>query len=301
MGGYYFNTANVTRIDGRGFDFTISHSNHISDFHYGIKWVGTLAKRRWLYFAGDSENTPDYLKATGKEVGSQLGFIAEGLFQSQEEIDNSPTVVGYKVLPGYIKYNDRNGDGKITYGQDMGYVGKSPYPKFQTSLNLNGEWKGFDFDILFQAGFDRDVALTGVYTAVGSVGVMDGTAFTKPFKHGGNSPAFLVENSWTPENTSAEFPRLSIVDVSNNNGFSSTFWYRNGNYLRLKSFQMGYTIPPTFTRSLGIEKIRFYLEGSNFLTFSELTKYNIDPEQPGVNNGYYPQQRTFSFGLNFTL
>jgi len=74
-------------------------------------------------------------------VGAQLGFIAEGLFQSQDEIDNSPTVDGYKVVPGFIKYKDRNGDGRITYAQDMGYVGKSPYSKFQTSLNLNGNGK----------------------------------------------------------------------------------------------------------------------------------------------------------------
>ena len=111
-----------------------------------------MAKRRWLYYAGDSENTPDYRKLTGKEVGAQLGFIAEGLFHTQEEIDNSPTITGSPVLPGYIKYKDRNGDGKISYAQDMGYVGKSPYAKFQTSLNLNGSWKGFDFDILLQSG-----------------------------------------------------------------------------------------------------------------------------------------------------
>lgn len=297
MGGYYFGIDNVNKIDYRGFDFTITHNNKIGDFRYGVKWIGTLANRRWLYYAGDSENTPDYRKLTGKEVGSQLGFIAEGLFQSQEEIDNSPTVDGYKVVPGYIKYKDRNGDGRITYAQDMGYVGKSPYSKFQTSLNINGDWKGFDFDILLQSGLGRTVALTGVYSS----GVMDNTAFTKLFYHGGNSPQFLPENSWRPDNQNAEFPRLSLVTVSNNNGFSSTFWYRNGNYLRLKSFQLGYTIPGSFTRKAGIDKIRLFVEGSNLLTLSGLTKYNIDPEQPGVNNGYYPQQKTLSFGLNFSL
>lgn len=301
MGGYFFSTDNVNKIDYRGFDFTITHNNKIGDFRYGVKWIGTLANRRWLYYAGDSENTPDYLKLTGKEVGSQLGFIDQGLFQSQEEIDNSPTIVGSKVLPGYIKYKDRNGDGKITYAQDMGYVGKSPYAKFQTSLNLNGSWKGFDFDMLLQSGLGRTVALTGVYTATGSSGIMDNTAFTKLFYHGGNSPQFLAENSWTPDNLNAEFPRLSLVTVSTNNAYSSTFWYRNGNYLRLKSFQVGYTIPKKVTKMAGIDNIRLYVEGSNLLTFSGLTKYNIDPEQPGVNNGYYPQQRTFSFGLNFSL
>jgi TonB-linked SusC/RagA family outer membrane protein len=297
MGGYYFSTDNVNKIDYRGFDFTITHNNKIGDFRYGVKWIGTLANRRWLYYAGDSENTPDYRKLTGKEVGSQLGFIAEGLFQNQEEIDNSPTIPGSPVLPGYIKYKDRNGDGKITYAQDLGYVGKSPYAKFQTSLNLNGEWKGFDFDVLLQSGLGRSVALTGVY----SNGVMDNTVFTRLFYHGGNTPVFVPENSWRPDNQGAEFPRLSLVTVSTNNAYSSTFWYRNGNYLRVKSFQLGYTIPASLTRKAGVDKIRLFMEGSNLFTFSGLTKYNIDPEQPGVNNGYYPQQKTLSFGLNFSL
>lgn len=301
MGGYFFSTDNVNKIDYRGFDFTVSHNNRIGSFNYGVKWIGTLAYSRWLYYAGDSENTPDYQKLTGKEVGAQLGFIAEGLFQSQEDIDNSPTISGSRVLPGYIKYKDRNGDGKISYAQDMGYVGKSAYPKFQTSLNLNGNWKGFDFDMLWQSGLGRTVALTGVYTSTGSEGIMDNTAFTKVFYHGGNSPQFLPENSWTPENPNAEFPRLSIATVSTNNAYSSTFWYRNGNYLRLKSFQLGYTLPKRLTKSVGIDRLRIYAEGSNLITFSGLTKYNIDPEQPGVNNGYYPQQRTISFGLNFDL
>ncbi|HAR38481.1 MAG TPA: SusC/RagA family protein [Porphyromonadaceae bacterium] len=297
MGGYYFSTDNVNKIDYRGFDFTITHNNKIGDFRYGVKWIGTLANRKWLYYAGDSENTPDYLKLTGKEVGSQLGFISEGLFQTQEEIDNAATIPGSPVLPGHIKYKDRNGDGKITYAQDMGYVGKSPYAKFQTSLNLNGDWKGFDFDILLQSGLGRTVALTGVYSS----GVMDNTVFTRMFYHGGNTPVFVPENSWRPDNQNAEFPRLSLVTVSTNNAYSSTFWYRNGNYLRVKSFQLGYTIPNSLTRKAGVDKIRLFMEGSNLFTFSGLTKYNIDPEQPGVNNGYYPQQKTLSFGLNFSL
>ena len=297
MGGYYFSTDNVNKIDYRGFDFTVTHNNKIGDFRYGVKWIGTLAKRRWLYYAGDSENTPDYRKLTGKEVGAQLGFIAEGLFQTQEEIDNSPTITGSPVLPGYIKYKDRNGDGKISYAQDMGYVGKSPYARFQTSLNLNGDWKGFDFDILLQSGLGRTVALTGVYPS----GVMDNTVFTRMFYHGGNTPVFVPENSWTPDNQNAEFPRLSLVTVSTNNAYSSTFWYRNGNYLRVKSFQIGYTIPASLIHKSGFDRIRIFMEGSNLLTFSGLTKYNIDPEQPGVNNGYYPQQKTLSVGLSFSL
>lgn len=298
MGGYFHSQANVNKIDYRGFDFTISHDNTIGDFQYGAKMIGTLALRRWLYYAGDSENTPDYMKVTGSEVGAKRGLTSLGLFQNEKEITNSPLVPGYKVLPGYIKYKDLNGDGKITQEQDVSFVGKSDYPRFQGSLSLYATWKGIDFNMLLLGGFGRTVALTGYYSGSG---VQDNTAFTKPFYHGGNSPLFLVENSWTPEHRDADFPRLSITGISNNNGFASDFWYRNGNYVRVKSCQLGYSLPASLLDHIGVKQLRIFLDGSNLLTFSELTKYNIDPEQPGVNNGYYPQQRTISLGLNLSL
>lgn len=301
MGGYFMAQENISKKDYRGFDLTLSHTNRLGDFQYGVKWISSFAFGRWLYFAGDSPNTPDYMKLTGKEIGARIGFIAEGLFQSEEEIIHSPTIPGKPVLPGYIKYRDRNGDGKITQNQDMGYVGKSAYPKYQTSLNLNAAWKGFDVDILFQGALGRTVALTGVYTSVGSEGIQDNTAFTRLFYHGGNSPQYVPENSWRPDNPNAELPRLSLVTVSTNNAFSSTFWYRSGDYLRLKTFQVGYTFPLKWIKPLGLQNLRIYVEGSNVLTFTELSKYNIDPEQPGVNNGYYPQQKTFSAGLKLNL
>jgi hypothetical protein len=123
---------------------------------------------------------------------------------------------------------------------------------------------------------------------------------TKPFYHDGNSPRYLVENSWTPENPDADFPRLSLAS-SSHNAHSSTHWYRSGDYLRLKTAQLGYTLPVKWTSKIGIRQLRIYVEGSNLLTFSHLTKYNIDPELPSVNNGYYPQQRVVSVGLNITL
>ena len=128
---------------------------------------------------------------------------------------------------------------------------------------------------------------------------MDNTSMTKPFYHGGNSPRYLVENSWTPENTDADFPRLS--DETGGNNYASTHWYRSGDYLRLKTAQLGYTLPVKWTSKIGIRQLRVYVEGSNLFTLSYLTKYNIDPELPSVNNGYYPQQRVVSVGLNITL
>jgi TonB-linked SusC/RagA family outer membrane protein len=295
-GGYVPGYANNNKQDHKGFEINLSHRNRIGEFSYSINLNGTYTKRRWLRY-GDSPNTPDWLKLTEKEVGAQVGFIAEGLFQSQDEIDNSALIPGKDVRIGDIKYKDRNGDGVITYEQDRGYIGKSAYPKFIGGFSFSGDWKGVDISFLFQGALGRDVALTGVYFS----GVMDNTSMTKPFYHGGNSPRYLIENSWREDNPDGEFPRLAVVPASSNNAFSSTFWYRNGDYLRLKNLQIGYTLPERWVSSLGISLLRVYAEGQNLMTFSELTKYNIDPEQPGVSNGYYPQQRIYSMGIKLTF
>ncbi len=292
FGGYVPAYENNNKQEHKGFEIALTHSNQIGEFHYKVGVNGTYTKRTWLR-VGDSENTPDWLKLTGKEVGAQVGFIGDGLFQSQEEIDNSPTIVGKDVRVGDIKYRDLNGDGVISYEQDRGYFGKSSIPKFVGGINLSGGWKNLDFSMRFVGVLGRDIALTGVYPG----GIMDNTSMTKPFYHSGNSPEYLVENSWREDNTDAEFPRLSVVPASSNNAYASTYWYRNGNYLRLKNMQVGYSIPRRWLNSVGISNIRVYAEGQNLLTFSHVSKYGIDPEAPGVNNGFYPQQRVMSLGI----
>ncbi|MBD5366835.1 MAG: TonB-dependent receptor [Bacteroides sp.] len=309
MGGYYYSSANANAIDYRGFDFTFSHTNHIGKFGYGAKLILSYAYARWVKYAGDSPNLPEWQRLAGKQVGVKRGMIAEGLYQSWEEIAESPTSA-QMVRPGYIKYKDLNGDGKIVapssgaWGDDDGYFGKSHTPKYTGSLDLNANWNGFDFDMMWAWGLDCEVALTGLYTQSGAAhsGVQDHTSFTRPFYEGGNSPIYLVENAWTPENPGAEFPRLeATMSYSNNNGYASSLWYRNGNYLRLKTAQVGYTFPTRWVKRAGITRLRLYAEGYNLLTFSGLNKYNIDPESPSVNNGYYPQQRTFAVGVNLSF
>ena len=291
MGNYFPYYQNRNKRDAKGFEILVEHRNRIGDLSYNVSFVGSHWKSKWLYVV-ESETLPDWQKQTGSEWGSQVGFIALGLFQSQEEIDNSATIPGTIAKPGDIKYKDINGDGKITYDQDRGYVAGNGYPKFTAGLNFGLNWKGIDFSMNWVAGIGRTVALTGVYSG----GIMDHTAMTRPFYHGGNSPVYLVENSWREDNTDARFPRLS-VSPTNNNAFSSTWWYEDGSYLRLKSLQLGYSLPKTWMQKVGMGGVRIYLEGNNLLTVSKLMKYNIDPETPGVSNGYYPQQRLMGVGL----
>ncbi len=133
-------------------------------------------------------------------------------------------------------------------------------------------------------------------------GYDDNTIWTQTFKEGANSPLFLVQNAYSIENPNGTFPRITLGSASHggDNGLASTFWFRDGKYIRLKSAQIGYTIPQNLVKKIGAENMRLFVQGSNIFTISGLPQ-GIDPESPGVNNGYYPQQKTFMGGVTLTF
>ncbi|MBP1678050.1 MAG: TonB dependent receptor, partial [Bacteroidetes bacterium] len=298
MGGYYPSYENYKETDTKGIELTLTHRNHVgygkNIFNFGASLNLTYAKSRWLRYP-DSPNTPDYAKITGKPVGTLYGWVADGLYQTDEEIKNSPWPFGEKPRTGDIKYVDLNGDGIVDY-QDKAFVGKSNRPELVAGLNLFGDWHGFDFNVQFTGAAICQVSMTGTYYN----GYDDNTIYTKAFNGGANSPVYLVENAWRPDNTEGTYPRLTVHDPHNNNGLASTFWFRDGKYLRMKSAQIGYTLPNTLMKKIGITKTRIYIQGSNLFTLSGLPQ-GIDPESPSVNNGYYPQQKTFMTGLTLTF
>ncbi|MDD3844107.1 MAG: TonB-dependent receptor [Bacteroidales bacterium] len=295
MGGYYTTYINNNSVDSKGFDLMLTHDNRVGDFYYGAKLNVSYAKTRYIKYQ-DSPNTPDYAKRTGKSPWATPVMVAEGLFQSEEEIDNSPYIQGARPRPGDIKYADLNGDGIISYAQDRALRGKPNRPELTAGLDIYGGWKGFDFAMLFTAGALHEISLTGTYYNYND----DNTIFTKPFKAGSNAPRFLVEQAWRPDNTAGTYPRLSVNAPNTNNAYASTFWYKDGKYVRMKSAQLGYTIPRKITQKIGSDNIRVYVEGTNLFTLSGLPQ-GIDPERPGVTNGYYPQQRTIMGGITISF
>ncbi len=301
LGGNHPSTMNGGKVSNRGFELILTHQNSINGFHYNVR--GNIGwSRNKILKMNESPNTPDYQKRTGRKMGKKMGFITGGLYQSNEEIINSATL-GHlskdQIRPGDIRYMDLNGDGKIDQAQDYTFIGNSNLPELMYGLNIGATWKNFDLSLFFQGAAITDVFLSGVY----GNGNVDATIFTRPFHGNGNSPYFLIENSWTPENTNAEFTRLTTIaaEKGNTNGWASEWWIRNGSYLRLKNAQLGYTLKNNYVHSMGIDNIRFMLTGGNLFTWSELTKYNIDPETPEITNGYYPQQRTYEFGISLTF
>ncbi|MBR4977943.1 MAG: TonB-dependent receptor [Bacteroidales bacterium] len=299
MGGYYPSVVNKNSIDVKGIDVMISHRNQFfvggKPFMYGISASVTYAKSRWLIYP-DEPNAPEEWKLVGRPVGSFLAWTADGLYKTEEEIDNSAWY-GTRPNIGDIKYVDLNGDGEID-SYDKSLVGRPNRPQLTYGLNLDFAWNGIDFNAQFTGGALFDVSLTGTYYN----GNDDNTIWTQTFKENANSPLFLVENAYSIYNPEGTFPRLTLGAPGHggDNGLASTFWLRDGKYVRLKSAQLGYTFPNKWTKRINIEGLRIFVEGQNLFTLDGLPE-GIDPESPGVNNGYYPQQRLVMGGISLTF
>ena len=299
MGGYYMTYINHNAYDTKGVDVLVAHRNHVmvggKPFQYGVSATVTYAKSRWLIYQ-DEPNTPDNQRVVGTPLGAIMAWTADGLYRSEEEIDNSAWY-GTRPCVGDIKYVDINGDGKIDWS-DRGKVGRTNRPELTYGLNLDFAWNGLDFNAQFTGGALFDVSLTGTYYNYND----DNTVWTQTFKENANSPLFLVENAYSIYNPDGTFPRITLGSPGHggDNGLASTFWLRDGKYIRLKSAQLGYTIPSRITQRVNVDSLRFFVEGQNIFTIDGLPE-GIDPESPGVNNGYYPQQRLLMGGVTLTF
>ncbi|MEX6686494.1 TonB-dependent receptor [Danxiaibacter flavus] len=301
LGGYAPASINYGIVDNRGFDLQVRHRNKIGKINYSVTANVNWAKNKIIRL-NESPGLPQWQRRVGRSIGDKMGFIVDGMYQTWDEASNGTSPSNGVVAPGFFKYRDLNGDGRLTREDDMTFVGHSNLPQLMYGLNLDFSYAGFDFSALFQGAAISNVNLAGTYEgSSGTSGIDDNTPFTKTFYGYGNSPYFLVEDSWTPDNPNAKFPRLTAykASLSSNNAHSNSGWIRDGSYLRLKSVQLGYTLPAKVLSSMKLQQIRFYVSGFNLVTWDKL-KY-MDPEMPNVNNGFYPQQRLYSAGVNVTF
>jgi len=218
-------------------------------------------------------------------MGYRACFVALGLFQSDEEAAAWPRFKGTQPTAGDVKYADLNNDGIIDE-RDKKVV--SPYsntPEIMFGLNLSASWKGFDFSALFQGAANRNVMLGGFATQM----FINGDA---------NLPRYLYEDRWTPDNRDARYPKAWGPDHPSNNK-SSTFWLINGNYVRLKNVELGYSISKDILSRVGVDRLRIYVGGSNLFSIDHMPGY--DPEKQDGGPNYYPQQKVFNMGVNITF
>lgn len=294
LGGYYPIYQNSGKVENKGLEVTLKHSNRINtNWSYSLRGNFSFARNRVLSKVV-TDSYPNYRAILGEPMNARYGFQALGLFKNQEEIDNYPAAPSGNIRPGDIKYLDVNGDGIISSQYDYVKIGYGDIPEINFSLNVDVNYKNFYLTMLWQGVTHCDYELSGIY----NTGVTSSTVYTSVFGENGNSPYYRVEGAWTPENPNAKYPRLTTVN-SGNNAWRSTWWVVNGEYLRLKNLNIGYNIPEKVLRKTPFSRIHLFVSGTNLLTFSHF-KY-VDPESPSVSNGYYPQQKTYSMGLNLTF
>lgn len=272
---------NFAVVDNQGIEFVIGHKKSIGDFRYNFNLNGTYVTSE-IVDIREPEGVEDRIRKTGRPFGQQYGYTALGLFQSQSEIDNWAIQDGNSnnsLQPGDIKYKDINEDGKVD-GYDISHIGKSETPEFIYGFSTGASYKNFEFNLFFQGatGFERNV-------------------IAQPFELETNSERVLID-SWSPTNTDAAYPRLSVGSTSNNQNLKSTFWLKDASYLRLKNIELAYTLSEIESiQKMGISSLRFFVSGSNVLTFSKIK--NRDPEGPsGIRGSFYPQTKSFLVGIN---
>lgn len=292
LGGHVPSIENSGAFDNRGFELTLKHANRIGQVSYNVNGNLSFARNKILRMT-QADGTLPWKNRLGTSVGDIWGYKALGLYQTQEELDNAP-ISSHTIRLGDIRYADIDGDGRLTWNDEV-KIARSTMPEMMFSLTADAQWKGFDFSIQFQGAALCDKMLQHEWYN----GARDQTPLTRPWYAGwDNAPLYLVENSWRPDNTNAEYPRLSTVASSNSSEISD-FWKRNGAYLRLKNITLGYSFPKEWMKKAGVNNLRLFVSGFNLLTFTDF-KY-LDPESSNVIQGYYPQQRTFTFGVDVTF
>lgn len=299
LAGNFPDVDTTGRFDNRGFELVLRHTNRIGNVNYNISYNMSYAHNKILRRT-ESAGVLPWQSVLGTSIGAVIGYKTDGLFQSEEQLANAPRYELGSGSPkvGDIVFVDVNGDGVIN-SNDMTYIGRGPRPELMYALNMEANWKGFDISLQFQgAGLcDKFLAFYGK-TANGSY-VSDAGPLARPFYAGvDNAPLYLVEQSWRPDNTDANYPRLTLAPYAANYS-KSDFWKRNGAYLRLKNASIGYTLPRKLTQKAGIENLRFFASGMNLFTITDF-KY-LDPESGNYTWSFYPQQRTFTFGLDLSF
>lgn len=271
---------NLGRMSNWGWEVSAGYQNRDRAFKYGVMANIYNSRNKILDLGG----TPDVLDINPVMVGQSrwtwYGYKAIGLYQSDEEVKNSPA---YKPQnkAGDIKYQDTNGDGKIT-PEDRVVLGDAD-PHFMFGVNANFSWKQFDLSMLFQGVLKNSTYLTGYAV--------------RPFNYGGTFTTDLMD-SWTPGNPGARYP-LMRQDQSVNGDFSD-WWLFDSRYVRLKNLQLGYNVPKGILQRARIGQLRVYFMMENALTWkSKAFPTNIDPEidnwQSGTN---FPQMKSYTIGLN---
>lgn len=283
---------NAGKVSNQGVEFVVNYKNNNNKFKYELGFNATTIKNKVLevknstHFIESGTFAIGQLQPTRMEEGQPMGVFyglqTEGIFQNQAEINASPVQnFGSPTSPGDFRFKDVNQDGVVDF-KDRTYIGK-PIADYTFGININLKYKGFDF-------------ISYAYASIGNDMIRNYERTENKL----NKSNYVLDR-WSGEGTSNSVPRVT-VGASSNNLFSNHF-VEDASFLRIQNLQLGYSIPNTVTTKAGISKIRLYAAVNNLHTFSKYkgfdpTSNSGDPISGGIDYGFYPAPKIYSFGIN---
>lgn len=297
-GGTEDPVVNVGEFKNNGLEFELTYKNNDGEVNYNATATFTTIHSEVTKLSSDDQvlygigllfGSDHFVNQTrvGYEPGAYFLPVADGIFQNQAEIDAhnvNGNLIQPDAAPGDIRFIDQNQDGVID-SKDEVYQGTA-IPKFEYSLNFNADYKGFDFNLFLQG--------------VGGNKIYNGNDFRLLSMDTGRNYRHEALDAWTPQNTNTDLPRAVLGDPNRNNRASTRF-LQKGDYLRVKTIQLGYSLPENVLENIFINKLRFYVTGQDLFTF---TKYDgLDPEvggnilSRGIDRNLYPKYKSFILGL----
>ena len=290
-------SANVGKVTSEGFDGHFTFRQKLGAVGLTIRSNITYSKNE-IVDRDEENNYYWYKMQKGHRVNQARGLISLGLFKDYDDIRNSPVqdFDGYKVMPGDIKYKDVNGDGKID-GNDQVAIGATTKPNLIYGFGIAANWKGLDVNLHFQGAGKSTYFIDGSTVHMFKLGDGWGNVLSEM----ANSNRWIsadISGDPATENPNAEYPRLSYGPNSNNYQ-QSTYWLRNGSYLRLKTVEVGYTLPTQLVNKVHFNTVRIFFVGTNLLTWSAFKLW--DPEMGSTDGKRYPLSKNLSLGISVNL
>lgn len=278
---------NAGSVLNKGVELSARYRARLGDFRFNLSGNFTYTKNEIT----DLKGTGPYISGgtfqkVGYPINSLYGFVADGLFQTQQEVDSyAKYSFGNNIGPGDIKYRDLNNDGVID-GDDRTYLG-TYFPKITYAFNIDVRWKALELSLFFQG-------VGGVKVGGGNlIGLVGGSV---------NKATSVFWDRWTVDNPNAEFPRVWYGYSQNDpSSTPSSFWVKSAAYLRLKNITLSYNLPKSALKHIGLKEAKIYYSGQNLLTFTNFYSW-MDPEIGSTGSIYsYPQTVVNSLGISFTF
>jgi len=290
-----FPLGNVADMENTGLELELGYKETWGEFNFSASGNVSQIKNKVLYLGNDKEfisggagfqSMGDVTRIqVGESINSFYGYKTNGVFQNMDEVNSYVNAAGTPIqpdaVPGDFRWVDADGNGSIT--EDDRSILDTPLPKYTFGLTLNLDYKDWDF-MLFTSG----VAGDKIFQGLRRLDVANANYQTS------------ILNRWTGEGSTNSYPRLTNEDPNGNYGKFSDYYLEKGDFIRFKTVQFGWTMPSDIISKIGAQKLRLFITGENLLTITDYTGY--DPEiggnVMGIDKGYYPQARSFMFGLN---